>query len=147
MKLRLISEPSINGATLGALYADHVFVCWTLEDAVREKPGVPPSVWKIFGQTAIPSGRYRVSVTWSAKFQRLLPELHNVPGFVGIRIHSGNTPADTEGCILVGLLRAGAAIQNSRDALTRLQPQIAAAIDRGEEVWIDIERPFLEPTT
>jgi hypothetical protein len=69
--------------------------CRTLEDPVRAA--------KVAGVTAIPAGRYRVSVTWSPAFQRPLPILHDVPEYEGIRMHRGRTPAHTRGCILVGL--------------------------------------------
>lgn len=143
MKIRLVSEPSRDGATIGSLYVDHVFLCFTLEDTVRERPGVPVARWKQPGVTAIPAGTYGVSLTWSPRFQRVLPELHGVVGYSGVRIHTGNRPEDTEGCILVGLQRAGAQVLGSRDALAKLQPAIEAAIARGEAVTIDVERPFL----
>jgi hypothetical protein len=83
-------------ATIGELYIDGVYLCDTLEDKVR------PDGVKIMGETAIPGGIYDVKLTHSPKFKRVLPEILNVPGFTAIRIHSGNTVKDTEGCILVG---------------------------------------------
>lgn len=82
--------------TIGRLYIDGVYFCDTLEDPVRA-PGI-----KIAGQTAIPAGTYIVKNTISPRFRRELPRLYDVPGFDGILIHRGNTPADTSGCILVG---------------------------------------------
>lgn len=107
MHLRLIREPTTDaGATLGALYVNGVWQCWTLEDAIRDH--------KVPGATAIPAGRYHVIVDLSARFQRLMPHVLDVPGFEGIRIHPGNTPVDTEGCILVGGRRGDGALQDSR---------------------------------
>jgi hypothetical protein len=88
--------------TLGKLYHDGQFICYTLEDKVREVIGEPVSAWKVAGQTAIPAGVYPVIITMSARFKIRLPLLMDVPGFSGVRIHTGNSSADTEGCILVG---------------------------------------------
>jgi len=82
--------------TVGRLYINSNYFCYTLEDTVRAE-GV-----KIKGQTAIPQGRYKVIVDYSNRFQRELPHILDVKGFEGIRIHSGNTDQDTEGCILLG---------------------------------------------
>lgn len=112
MNLRLLREPSRNGATLGSLYVDHVWYCWTLEDV--ERP------FKIAGETAIPTGTYKVVLSPSVRFKDVLPEVLNVPGFLGIRIHAGNTSKDTEGCILVGMDRGDAEIYRSRIALAGL---------------------------
>lgn len=116
--------------TLGQLLVNGEHECWTLEDVVR------PNGEKVFGETAIPYGRYRVVVTFSNRFQRELPLLLDVPGFTGIRIHPGNTTANTDGCLLVGTTHTGTAVQNSRVAFNKLFPQIQDAIRRGEEVWI-----------
>ena len=119
MKLRLLREPSSHGATLGALYVDGVWLCWTLEDVVREV--------KIPHETAIPFGVYPVRLSLSARFKVELPEVLNVPGFTGIRIHAGNTNKDTDGCVLVGLDRGRAEIYRSRLALEGLMGRLRSA--------------------
>lgn len=133
MNLLLQREPSVNGATLGRLSVDGVFSCWTLEDRVR---AIGP---KVQGQTAIPAGRYAVVITKSQRFGVMLPLLVQVPNFTGIRIHPGNTAEDTDGCILVGQSRGHDSILGSRLALAALQPQIAGALARGQQVWIEVQ--------
>lgn len=132
MEILLLREPSADGCTIGRLAIDGVFECWSLEDQVRQGP-------KIAHETAIPAGRYALDITRSARFGRMLPILLNVPGFEGIRIHPGNSAADTSGCILVGQGRANDSILGSRLALEALQPKIAGALARGEDVHITIE--------
>jgi hypothetical protein len=116
------------------MYIDGTEMCYTLEDIVR------PDGEKVHGETAIPAGRYRVDVTFSHHFQRDLPLLMDVPNFEGVRIHPGNTDADTEGCILVGTYIGpeGNAITESRAAFDRVFPEIRDAIEHGEEVWIEV---------
>lgn len=124
-------------STIGELSADGVFECYVLEDVVR-KPGEV----KVFGKTAIPVGTYRVLVTFSTRFQRRLPLLVNVPGGdirfggrriddCGVRIHSGNTAADTEGCLLVGLDKKTDFVGRSRDAFSRFFPGLQDAVAAG----------------
>ena len=97
------------GATFGQLVLGQQILAITLED--------PPDE----GKGPIPAGTYGIELTYSARFQALLPEVRDVPGFTGIRIHAGNTSADTTGCILVGTYRAGDhEIGQSRLALGRL---------------------------
>lgn len=138
MELVLRRKPSTAGATIGELFIDGSFGCFTCEDVVRELEGQPVSAWKVAGETAIPAGRYRVTVTPSARFKRDLPLVNMVPGFAGIRIHPGNTAEDTEGCILPGLGHTGEAVTESRKAFERLFEAIEGELAAGEEVWIDI---------
>lgn len=83
-------------ATVGELWVDGKFFCYTCEDRIRA-PGL-----KVKGETAIPEGEYTVVLSFSPRFGRLMPEIQDVPGFVGIRIHSGVGPHHTEGCLCVG---------------------------------------------
>ena len=137
MNLRLIREPSRDDCTHGSLYIDGVWCCWTLEDVVREVEGQPVTAWKIPGRTAIPAGRYRIDLTPSHRFGRVLPILVDVPGFAGVRLHPGNTAEDTEGCILPGSGRVAGRVTGSRVACERLCEQLQRADDR----WIRIENP------
>lgn len=141
MELLVQRRPSVKGATIGEMSIDGTKECMTLEDVVREIPGKPVSEWKVPGETAIPVGRYRLVVTRSNHFQKVLPELLNVPGYAGIRIHAGNKPEDTEGCLLVGEEAQENTITRSREAMVELMAAICMAIDGGEQVWIEIRNP------
>jgi len=90
--------------TLGTLHVNGLPFGFTAEDTDR-RLGEPGGGEKIRGITAIPLGTYAVVSTWSPKYGRMMPLVCGVPGYAGVRIHSGNGPADTEGCILPGLLR------------------------------------------
>ena len=138
MKLKLCRLWPDAACTIGRLFVDGVPECVTLEDVVREVPGQPVASWKVFGKTAIPRGVYQVRISMSPHFGRELPELLDVPGFEGVRIHPGNTAADTEGCILVGTARAVDSIAQSRIAFDALFPKLQAAISAGEGVVIEI---------
>lgn len=94
--------------TIGKLYIDGHYLCDTLEDTVR------PAGIKIAGNTAIPAGTYKVKKTMSPRFKKVLPEILNVPGFSGVRIHAGNTDADTDGCLLLGLNKAKGKVLESQ---------------------------------
>ena len=141
MILRLIREPSKLGATLGSLYVNGEWACWTLEDTIREVSGVPVEAWKVAGQTAIPQGDYFVRITQSARFGRALPLLETVPGFTGVRMHPGNTAENTEGCILLGNIRKLGRIEESVLACDAVQRRIASALAASETVNIRIENP------
>lgn len=106
-------------------------ICYTLEDKYREVEGQDVKTWKVQDKTAIPKGTYNVSITFSNRFQTRLPLLANVPGFTGIRIHSGNSSKNTEGCILVGMTWDGKSdwIGSSKVAMGVLMPMLEKAKD------------------
>lgn len=139
MRLHLLRDDVTPERTIGSLSCNGVFMAYTLEDPVRYGP-------KIAHETAIPAGTYRVTVTRSQRFGVLLPLLLDVPGFEGIRIHAGNTTADTSGCILVGLARTPNTLVSSRRALERVQGQIAKALAQGERVTLTITDAVPERT-
>jgi hypothetical protein len=131
MKLQLERVQKDPDVTIGSLSVDGEWECWVCEDTVRSGP-------KVHGQTAIPAGTYEVVVTMSARFKKPLPLLLNVPGFAGIRIHPGNTAADTEGCLLPGADRLAKSVGRSRVAFDALFTKIKEAKAKGEKVVIEI---------
>jgi hypothetical protein len=132
MKLQVKRNQCRTICTLGQLFIDGVFECYTLEDQVR-----PMEEHKVFGLTAIPYGLYDVDVTYSPHFERELPLLKNVPGFEGVRIHPGNTASDTEGCLLLGSEIVGDTITHSRVAFESAYAKIKVAHDNGEKITIE----------
>lgn len=140
MTIRVVREPSLRGTTMGVVFVDGFFWAFSLEDAIRETHA-PVESWKIPGVTAIPQGRYQVVLSWSPRFDRVLPELLKVPGFTGVRIHPGNTALDTEGCILVGIQRSEVLLRDSKAASDRLNAMLVSAEKRGELNWIELENP------
>lgn len=116
MFLRLVRKYFTDKSTIGELYINGHFFCYTLEDPVRNK--------KIKHETAIPAGRYEIIITYSPRFERFLPLLIDVPQYTGIRIHSGNIPEETDGCILVGYRKGQDKIWRSRLALRDLMKRM-----------------------
>ena len=116
MKLKLQRIFKAETYTIGKLFIDGVYFCDTLEDKVRDV--------KIKGITAIPTGKYKVKITMSNRFKKLMPLLIDVPNFEGIRIHSGNTSEDTEGCILVGKNSETGKVTNSRNTFEKLMLEL-----------------------
>ncbi|MDP2006058.1 MAG: DUF5675 family protein [Rubrivivax sp.] len=123
MQLKVVRQTFTENSTIGQLYVDGQFECYTLEDVVRPE--------KIYGETAIPAGRYAVTINVSARFGKRLPLLLNVPEYTGVRIHPGNTKADTLGCILVGQTKSADSIGASRAAFAALMPKLETAAKRG----------------
>lgn len=144
--LTLFRNSLTNESALGTLSIkegnEEEFLCYTLEDRVREVPHESVKNWKVPGQTAIPRGRYRVLKTMSHRFKRYTLHIMDVPGFAGIRIHAGNTAADTEGCVLVGMGMAdrssngSQAITRSRDAVAMLEARLFPLLDDHQPVII-----------
>ena len=136
MKINLYRSQCGARFTIGELTIDgDDWRCYTCEDIDRR---LEIGGEKIPAQTCIPRGIYEVVISLSNRFKRPLPELLKVPHFTGIRIHPGNTAADTEGCILPGLEVGTFGVLQSRDAFAALYTRIAAAIDRGERVLIHV---------
>jgi hypothetical protein len=129
MNLKLVRKSFTEESTMGELSINGKSECFTLEDKVRAV--------KIHGKTAIPAGIYEVSITFSDKFKKQLPLLNNVPNFAGIRIHSGNTAADTEGCILVGTSKGKDFVGGSRAAFKALFQKLEAALKK-EKIFIEV---------
>lgn len=140
MKLTLLRQPSIQAATMGKLYIDGVLACHTLEDEVRELPGVPVNEWKIKGATAIPAGVYAVTLETSNRFGENTPTINDVPGFSYIRMHAGNTAADTEGCLLLGMRATDHTLigGTSKPAVELVRNAIIKAQSSHEIITIDI---------
>lgn len=115
--------------TIGDLSINGKFFCNTIEDAVRNLPAICPDTprgkpcackEKVYARTAIPAGKYKITLGYSPRFKRRMPYLHDVPHFLGILIHSGNTEADSAGCIIVGENTAKGRVLNSRATFGRL---------------------------
>jgi hypothetical protein len=116
--------------TIGDLSLNGIRLCNTLEDRVRDLATEP----KVPGNTAIPPGHYRVVLSYSHRFGMVLPELLAVPQFTSIRIHAGNSDADTEGCILVGRNTIPGKLTTSRIYLGLLMDKLAAE----REIWATV---------
>lgn len=127
--------------TIGKLYIDDVYFCDTIEDTVRDtnKSGkFDKGEQKIKGKTAIPYGTYEIKWTYSPRFKKYTPQLMNVPSFEGIRIHAGNTSADTEGCLIIGKNKQVGKVLNSRATINKFYPIIKEACSNGK-VTIEIK--------
>lgn len=135
MKLRVERGAPGASSTIGKLYVDGVFFAYTLEDVDRQ---LESGGKKIQGETAIPRGSYKVIIDFSNRFQKQMMHILNVPGFIGIRIHAGNTDKDTEGCILLGKVRSDNAVFNSREAVNALFDKVRAALSAGHEVNLEV---------
>lgn len=118
--------------TISKLYANGKYICDILEDLAR-KPGV-----KVYGETAIPEGTYKVVLTPSPKFKRVLPLLLDVPGFTGIRIHEGNTAKDTHGCLIPGINDEKGKVHKSLICLSKIIVLLQSSPDA--ENFISIKR-------
>lgn len=140
VKAQIHGAPEGQTITLG----EPIRECFILEDTVRA-PGV-----KIQNETAVAAGRYRLIVDWSNRFKKYCFHILNVPDFTGIRMHSGNTDKDTDGCLLVGQERALNAVFGSHKAFVALWEKLTeeagfdhehgcVAFRMKEETWITIQ--------
>lgn len=137
MFLKLIRKEFTADSTVGELYVNDIFQCYTLEDVIRD--GNIFEV-KVQDKTAIPEGMYAVVIDFSNRFQREMPHVLDVLNFTGIRIHAGNDSEDTSGCILVGETKGVNFVGNSRKAFDKFLPKLMAASHDGEKIVIEIKR-------
>lgn len=153
MELRLDRIFRTNEYTIGELYVDGAYISDTLEDPVRPLPEVCPNTpkgiackckEKVYGDTAVPAGTYEVKLSYSNRFKRIMPEILNVPHFLGIRIHTGNKTADTEGCILVGTWDGEKEdwVSDSKVAFNKLMSLLQKAADNKEKITITINNSW-----
>ena len=143
MEIRVKRIARKDGYTIGKMYINGAYFCDTLEDTDRGLKNTM-SVDEILskkrkGVTAIPTGEYDVILTFSPKFKRVLPLLLNVPGYQYIRVHHGNLPSSTDGCLLVGENKIKGQIINSRATLERLMSVLLECEKKKEKVTILIE--------
>lgn len=133
MEITVKRIAKLNDYTIGNLYLDGQFFCNTLEDTDRGLKDSQNLLYikskKIFSKTAIPTGTYKVLLTYSFRFKRVLPLIVGVKGFDGIRIHQGNFPKDTEGCILVGKNNFKGGISESKETLEKLLKKLEGQKD------------------
>lgn len=127
----------------GKLYINGEFFSYTLEDTNRfltsEMSEEEIKKVKVPEKTAIPRGKYEVVINFSNHFKKQMPLLIGVKGFAGVRIHSGNKPEHTEGCLLVGFEDSSDGfIGQSKDAETELYKRLFEAI-KTEKIWITYE--------
>ena len=141
MLIELLRDTFTETTSSGKLLINGEFICFTLEDVPRAY-GI-----KVAGKTALPAGRYTVTITPSNRFKRPMCLLYTNPKdlacemggirFEGIRIHGGNTSENTEGCILVGRVRDNDdRIHGSEEQL--VFSRVKRAIDAGDVVYLDI---------
>lgn len=130
--------------TPGELRANGIFMMWTVEDPVREIAGRPVEEWKIDGETAIPQGRYLVTLENSPRFGPDTITIHKVEGFEYIRMHAGNGESHSKGCPLLGyeLTAEGTiAFGQTRAAVANLKKAIREVLARGDHCFIDVRNP------
>ena len=143
MRITLIRIANRPTYCIGKLYIDGKWFCDTLEDVDRgldDKMTVEEILdRKIKGETAIPTGIYQVLLTYSPKYKKIMPLINNVKGYQGIRIHSGNTHKDTEGCLLVGKNREVGKVLDSRVTFNALFKKLNQAKSK---IIIDIQRKY-----
>ena len=144
MELKLIRKYRCSNYCIDKLYINNEYFSDALEDPDR---GLTDSMSleeikkiKIKGNTCIPYGTYNVTITYSPRFKKNLPLLNNVKGFDGIRIHSGNKPQDTEGCLLPGFNKVKGQVIDSRVTTDKLIAQIQQVLNKGEKVTITITK-------
>lgn len=146
MQLTLRRSHAVGNRTFGELLHNGKRLCYTLEDQVREVPGRPVAEWKVHGQTAIPAGRYAITLENSPRFGANTLTVNAVPGFGGVRMHAGNTVDDTEGCPLLGMAinDGGIVGGTSRPAVDLVKTVVRLGIQNDGGVVMAVTNPLPE---
>jgi hypothetical protein len=140
MNLMLKRKFHKDGFTEGKLFLNGQFECYTVEDTDRRLESAGCSA-KVYAKTCIPRGVYDVTISMSNRFKRFLIEVLDVTCFKGIRIHSGNSSKDTEGCIIVGATNTKDDddwVGGSRVAYEALHKKVKEALSKGETVTLEV---------
>lgn len=144
MEIFLIRGNFNDEYTEGRLFIGGAYICDTIEDCDRGLDnGMPEEVIlkkKVYGKTAIPVGRYKVTIDWSNKFQKNLIRILNVKGYDGIRMHSLNEASQSLGCIGVGKKTSDGWIGESRKTYSIIHKIVEEALRQGDRVYLTIER-------
>ena len=135
MKLKLVRNTFTDISTIGKLSVDDEYFSETLEDTDRK---LEDGGTKVYGKTCIPRGTYDVVLNFSNRYQKVMPQVMDVPGFESIRIHPGNSAVDTDGCILVGSTRSTDFVGNSVVTFDRLMGILEDTYDRQEPITLEI---------
>lgn len=135
LELTLIRKWKTERSTVGELYVDGVFECYTLEDRDRLSEGLQ----KVSGATAIPGGTYAVRLALSPKRGYVVPWIDGVPQFSYVQIHRGTKPEDSDGCVLTGRLRGPDQIAESKQAFDELMLKLSEAKAAGRAISIQIQ--------
>ena len=133
-------KPSGKPFTESKLYVNDILECYTVEDADRQLEELGCTA-KVQDRTCIPRGEYEVTISMSNRFKKFLLEVKGVPCFKGIRIHSGNSSKDTEGCIIVGSVNVSEDddwVGASRVAYDSLHKKVKAALSAGKKVTLKV---------
>lgn len=150
MEIRVERKWKKENYTISNLYVDGSKVCNVLEDKDRglrqDMPLEEIKKLKVHGETAIPSGRYRVTFEPSARFGKSsyaidgkIPQINNVKHFSAVRMHAGNTDKDTEGCLLLGKNDVVGKVINSQYWCRKVFERMYMAWSNGVAIWLTIE--------
>lgn len=135
MKIEVRREACTESSTPGKMYVDGKFYAYTIEDVEREGVAVDKNK-KVYGRTAIPRGSYKCIVTYSPHFKREVTLVLDVPNFRGIRIHSGNTASDSEGCIIIAKHRFST--EKVWGASRKLERKLTALVKEAGEATLEV---------
>lgn len=136
MEIKVTRSTFTDAFTLGRMFIDGRPYGYTCEDKDRHLETGGTKIPKV---TAIPRGRYRVGLSFSQRFQKVLPIIDDVPQFSGVRIHGGNKATDTEGCILLGKAPTAEGVVDCAERMKNLIAMLTEAEDDGIECWLTVE--------